>query len=83
MKSGPGGVLRPDPQVIKLFPCSTRPSLKFILLVNVKMPAIVGILTFMSRINHYFFSFELQFSSNFDYSNIYEQLQFHAQLSSA
>ena len=39
------------PEVIKLFPCSTQLSMKFILLINVKMPTIVGILTFMSLIN--------------------------------
>ena len=37
-------------EVIKLFPCSTQLSTKFILLINVKMPTIVGILTFISRI---------------------------------
>ena len=36
----------PGPQVIKLFSCSTQLRLKFILLINVKMPTIVGILTF-------------------------------------
>ena len=41
----------PGPEVIKLFSCSTQLSLKFILLINVKMPTIVGILTFISRIN--------------------------------
>ena len=41
----------PGPEVIKLFSCSTQQSLKFILLINVKMPTIVGILTFISRIN--------------------------------
>ena len=41
----------PGPEVIKLFPCSTQLSAKFILLLNVKMPTIVGILTFISRIN--------------------------------
>ena len=46
-------------EVIKLFSCSAQLSLKFILLINVKMPTIVGILTFivgiltfMSRINY-------------------------------
>ena len=34
----------PGPEVIKLFPCSTQPIRKFILLINVKMPTIVGIL---------------------------------------
>ena len=41
----------PGPEVIKLFSCSTQLSMKFFLLVNVKMPTIVGILTFMSRKN--------------------------------
>ena len=38
-------------EVIKLFSCSTQLSMKFFLLINVKMPTIVGILTFMSRKN--------------------------------
>ena len=38
-------------EVIKVFLCSTQLSTKFILLINVKMPTIVGILTFKSRIN--------------------------------
>ena len=38
-------------EVIKLIPCSTQLSMKFFLLINVKMPTIVGILTFMSRKN--------------------------------
>ena len=33
----------PGPEVIILFSCSTQLSLKFILLINVKMPTIVGI----------------------------------------
>ena len=36
------------PEVIKLFSCSTQLSMKFFLLINVKMPTIVGILTFKS-----------------------------------
>ena len=42
---------RPGPEVIKLFSCSTQLSMKFFLLINVKMPTFVGILTFMSRKN--------------------------------
>ena len=42
---------RPGPEVIKLFPCSTQLSTKFILFINVKMPTAVGILTFISMIN--------------------------------
>ena len=41
----------PGPEVIKLFSCSTQLSMKFIMLINVKMPTIVGILTFISIIN--------------------------------
>ena len=39
------------PKVIKLLPYSTQRSMNFIQLINVKMPTIVGILTFISRIN--------------------------------
>ena len=39
------------PEVIKLFPCSTQLSTKSILLINVKTPTIVGVLTFVSMIN--------------------------------
>ena len=35
----------------KIFSCSTQLSMKFFLLINVKMPLIVGILTFISRKN--------------------------------
>ena len=41
----------PGPEVIKLFPGSTQLSIKFILLINVKMPTTVDILTFISIIN--------------------------------
>ena len=37
-------------EVMKLFSCSTQLSMKFIMLINVKMP-IDGILTFTSRMN--------------------------------
>ena len=45
------GKREPGPEVIKLFSCSTQLSMKFILLINVKMPTILGILTFISKIN--------------------------------
>ena len=45
------GAVKSGPEVIKLFSCSTQLSMKFFLLINVKMPTIVGILTFMSRKN--------------------------------
>ena len=41
----------PGPEVIKLFPCTTQLSMKFFLLINVKMPTIVGIFTFISMVN--------------------------------
>ena len=52
-----GPPFSPGPEVIKLFSCSTQLSVKFVLLINVKMPTMpkfVGILTFMSRINYVF-----------------------------
>ena len=62
------------------FSCSTQLSLKFIVLINVQMPTIVGILTYISKINYQLLRFEPEFSTNFDYFSIYEQLKFHAQL---
>ena len=47
----PEAVIRIGPEVIKLFSGSTLLSMKFFLLINVKMPTIVGILTFMRRKN--------------------------------
>ena len=44
------GIL-PGPKVIKNFSCSTQLSMKFFLLINVKMPTMVGIFTFMSGKN--------------------------------
>ena len=43
--------LEARPEIMKLFPCSTQLSTKFILLINVKMPTIVGILIFINIIN--------------------------------
>ena len=40
----------PDPEVIKLFFfCSTQISMKFSLLINMKMPIIIGFFIFISR----------------------------------
>ena len=44
--------LRSGPEVIKLFSCSTQLSMKFSPLIDVKMPTIVGILTYMSGKNN-------------------------------
>ena len=38
-------------KIIKLFSCSTQQSMNYIMLTNIKMPTIVGILTFISIIN--------------------------------
>ena len=69
------------PEVIKLFSYSTQLSMKFILLINVKMPTIVGILTLISMINTT--SEGLKAKSFFicQYFSFYEQLKFRAQLS--
>ena len=70
-----------SPEVIKLFPCSTQLSTKFILLINVKMPTIVGILKFISMINT---TSERLKARNFlicPNFSFYEQLKFRVQLS--
>ena len=47
----PKGTTLPGLEVIKLFSCSTQLSMNFFLLINVKIPTIVGILTRMSGKN--------------------------------
>ena len=69
------------PEVIKLFSCSSQLRLKFILLINVKMPTIVGILTFISRINYRLWSSKPSMTIYLGYFSIYEDLKFQAQLS--
>ena len=72
----------PGPEVIKLFfSCSAQLRLKFILLINVKMPTVVGILTFINRINYRLWSTESSISLFLGYFSIYEELKFRAQLS--
>ena len=42
------------PEIIQLFSCSTQLNTKFILLINVKRPTLVGILTFVAwKIQHF------------------------------
>ena len=69
------------PEVIKLFSYSTQLSTKFIMRINVKMPTIVGILTFICMINtiserlkarHFFICW---------YFSFYGQLKLRTQLS--
>ena len=73
--------MHPSPQAIKLFPCSTQLSMKFILLINVIMQTIVDILTFISMINT---TSERLKARNFficRYFSLYKQLKYRAQLS--
>ena len=72
---------RSGPEVIKLFLCSIQLSMKFFLLINVKMQTIVGILTFMSRKNSILSLSESEKSWISWYFFTYELLKFHAQLS--
>ena len=51
LQSAHNPYIRSGPEVIKLFSYSTQLSMKFLLLINVKMPTIVGILTFISTID--------------------------------
>ena len=71
----------PGPKVIKLFSCSTQLSMKFILLINVKMATIVAILTLINRINSRLWSFKPENSIDFGNFNSYEKFKFQAQLS--
>ena len=45
------GLKHSGSDVVNLFARSTLLSIKLILIINVKMPTVVGILTFISRIN--------------------------------
>ena len=73
--------LRPGPEVIKPFLRSTQLSIKFIMLINIKMPTIVGILTFISMINNPSESLKARKIFIFQHFSFYEQLKFRAQLS--
>ena len=75
--------IKPGPEVIKRFPCSTQLSTKIILLINVKMPTIVGILTLISMINTASESLKAINSFICRYFSFYEKLKFRAQLSCA
>ena len=72
---------RPGPVVLNLSSYSTQLSIKFTMLINVKMPTNVGILTFISMINT---TSERLKARNFFiclYFSFYEQLKLRAQLS--
>ena len=71
------------PEVIKLVSCSTQLSMKFFLLINVKMPTTVGILIFMSgkiAFSAYLRLRKMNFLI-FLYLCAFMHLKFHAQLS--
>ena len=62
------------PEIIKPVSCSIQLSLKFIMLINVKMPTIVGILTFISMINKTSESLKARKVLIFQHFSFYEQL---------
>ena len=64
----------PGLKVIKQF------YMKFMLHINVKMPTIVGILTFISRINTKSENLKARKTFIFQNFSFYEQMNFHAQL---
>ena len=76
-------LLHPGPEVIKLYSCSTQLSMKFFLLINVKMPTNVGILTFINGKNSILGLSEPKKIWISWYFHTYEHLKFHAQLSVA
>ena len=65
----------------KTFSCSTQLSIRFIRLINAKMPTIVGILTFISMINKTSQSLKARKVFIFLHFGFYQQLKFHSQLS--
>ena len=70
----------PGLEVIKYFSCSTQLSMKFIMLIIVKMPTIVGILTLISMINTTSESLKARNVFIFQHFSFYEHLKFHAWL---
>ena len=67
--------------VIILFSCSTQLRTKFILLINAKMPTIVGILTSVNMINTTSERLKARYFFICQHFRFYEQLKFRAQLS--
>ena len=70
-----GKSVYPCPEVIKVFSYLAQLSTKFILLINVKMPIIVGILTFISMINTLSERLKARNFLIFQYFSFYEQLK--------
>ena len=67
---------RSGPEVIKLFSYSTQLSMQFFLLINIKMPTIVGILIFISRKNFMLSSALQEKSLNWWYLIFYKRKNF-------
>ena len=61
--------------------CSTQMTMEFIMFINVKMPTIVGILTFISMINTAYDRLKARKVFIIQHFSFYEQLKFHAKLS--
>ena len=72
--------IQSGPEVIRLFSYSTQLSKKFIRLINVKMPTIVGILSFISMINTTSERFKARKIFICLYLSFYEQVKFRAQI---
>ena len=70
-----------DPEVIKLFSCSTQLSMKFILLINLKILTIFFKLLSCSTQLSMLSWVEHEKSLNCWYFYFYDQVKFHAQLS--
>ena len=72
------------PQGYKIFLMVNSTEHELILLINVKMPTVVGILPFISRINTTTYeSFKQEKSLYIQYFRFNEQLKINAQLSQA
>ena len=72
--------MSPGSDIIKLISCSTELNMKIIMLIKIKMPTMVGILTFMSMKNTTSVSLKVRTVFIFHDSNFNEQLKFDAQL---
>ena len=77
-KSDINGMFFSGPEVIRKKLCSTQLSIKFIMLMNVKMPTMI--LTFISMVNKTSESLNARKVYIIQHFSFFEQLKFHAQL---
>ena len=75
VSSGARDIILIRPRGYRTFLCSTQLSMKFILLINVKMPTVVAILTFISRKNTSYESLKARKTYLFQHFSFYEQLK--------